>query len=50
MTTLKIIFLVLFFMGWAFVLGLVIGETYAMNNTNPRFTRWWRKHVIGIER
>ena len=26
-----------------------MGETYALNNTNPRFTRWWRKHLIGTE-
>ena len=26
-----------------------MGETYALNNTNPRFTKWWRKHWIGTE-
>jgi ABC-type transport system involved in multi-copper enzyme maturation permease subunit len=49
MITSKIIFLTLFFIGWVFLLALAIGETYALNNTKPRFTKWWRKHWIGIE-
>jgi len=28
---------------------LIMGETYALNNTNPQFTIWWRKHIIGNE-
>ena len=43
------IFLTLFFMGWAFLLLIVAGETHAMNNPNSKFTKWWRKHLIGIE-
>jgi len=43
------IFLVLFFMGWVLILGLIVGETYAMNNPNLKFTKWWRKYLIGIE-
>jgi hypothetical protein len=43
------IFLTLFFIGWAFILGLVMGETHAMNNPYSRFTKWWRKHLIGTE-
>jgi hypothetical protein len=48
MITLKI-FLILFILGFTFMILLVMGETYALNNTNPRFTRWWRKHLIGTE-
>ena len=44
------IFLILFILGWLFLIGLVMGETYAMNNTSPKFTMWWRKHVIGIKK
>jgi hypothetical protein len=48
MITLKI-FLILFILGFISLILLVMGETYALNNTNPRFTRWWRKHLIGTE-
>jgi hypothetical protein len=48
MVTLKI-FLILFILGFTFLILLVIGETYALNNTIPRFTIWWRKHIIGNE-
>ena len=44
------IFLVLFVMGWVFLLLLIAGETHAMENKHPKFTKWWRKHVIGIEK
>jgi hypothetical protein len=44
------ILLVLFILGWLFLLALVIGETYAIENRYPRFTRWWRKYWIGIEK
>ena len=48
--TLTIKILVISFVSvWAFVLGIVMGELYAMENKHPRFTRWWRKHWIGIE-
>ena len=36
--------------GFAFLILLIAGETYAMENNHPRFTKWWRKHVIGIEK
>jgi hypothetical protein len=48
MITLKI-FLILFILGFISLILLVMGETYALNNTNPRFTKWWRKHLIGTE-
>jgi hypothetical protein len=41
------IFLILFILGWVLLLALVIGETYAIENKHPRFTKWWRKHMIG---
>jgi len=44
------IFLILFILGWIFLILLVAGETYAMENKYPRFTMWWRKHIIGIEK
>ena len=47
MITLKI-FLILFILGWVLVLALVTGELYAIENKYPKFTVWWRKHVIGI--
>jgi len=43
------IFLVLFFMGWAFLLLLIAGETYAMDNPYSKFTKWWRENWVGIE-
>jgi hypothetical protein len=48
MITLKI-FLILFILGFISLILLVMGETYALNDTNPRFTKWWRQHWIGIE-
>jgi hypothetical protein len=44
------IFLILFILGFTFLILLVMGETYALNNTNLRFTKWWRNNVIGIEK
>lgn len=44
------IFLVLFIIGFTFLILLIMGETYAMENKYPRFTMWWRKHIIGIEK
>ena len=41
------IFLILFVIAFIILMLLIMGETYAMNNTHPRFTMWWRKHVIG---
>jgi hypothetical protein len=49
MTTLNIIFLILFGLGWLSVLILVAGETHAINNPSTKFTKWWRKHVIDNE-
>ena len=31
-----------------FVISLVVGESIAMKNKNSRFTKWWRKNMIGI--
>ena len=45
MITLKII-LWLMGIGFTSLILLIAGETYAMDNTHPRFTKWWRKHVI----
>jgi hypothetical protein len=44
------IFLVLFIIGFIFLMLLMAGETCAMDNKYPRFTIWWRKHVVGIEK
>jgi hypothetical protein len=44
------IFLVLFVIGWLFLLLIVMGETYAMDNKYPRFTKWWRKNWISTEK
>ena len=49
MTTLNIIFLILFGLGWLSVLILVAGETHAINNPSTKFTKWWRKHIIDNE-
>ena len=45
----KMIFALLFILGWMFLLTLILGETHAMNNPYSRFTRWWRKHWVGTE-
>jgi hypothetical protein len=44
----KMLFALLFILGWMFLLTLILGEKHATNNTNSRFTKWWRKHIIGI--
>jgi hypothetical protein len=49
MPTLNIIFLILFVLGWISVLTLVAGETHAIDNPSTKFTKWWRKHIIGNE-
>ena len=49
MPTIKLL-VISFISIWAFVLGIVMGELYAMENKYPRFTRWWRKHIIGEEK
>ena len=49
MTTFKIILFALFVLGWLCLMLLAMGETYAMENKHPKFTKWWRKHVIGIK-
>ena len=43
------IFLVLFVLGWLFLLLLIAGETYAMDKPYSKFTKWWRENWIGIE-
>jgi hypothetical protein len=25
----------------------MLGEKYALENKYPKFTKWWRKHIIG---
>ena len=40
------VMIILFVFGWICLLLLVIGETYAMENKHPRFTKWWRKQII----
>ena len=44
------VFLILFFMGWVFLLLIVAGETYAMDNPYSKFTKWWRKYWIDTEK
>jgi len=48
MLTFKIL-LALFVIGFTFLILLVAGETYAMENKHPKFTAWWRKYIIGIK-
>jgi len=50
MIMLKILLILLFILGWMFLLTLIIGETHAMNKPASKFTRWWRKHVVGKEK
>ena len=45
----NIFFFILFFVGWLFLILLVTGETHAINNPSTKFTKWWRKHIIGNE-
>jgi hypothetical protein len=42
------LFLILFVLSWVLILTLVAGETYAMDHPHSKFTKWWRKHIIGI--
>jgi hypothetical protein len=44
------VLLVLFFMGWAFLLLIVAGETHSMNYPNSIFTKWWRRYWIDTEK
>ena len=44
------IFLVLFLLGWLFLLLIIVGETYAMDKPYSKFTKWWRENWIGIEK
>jgi hypothetical protein len=46
----KMTFALLFILGWMFLLTLILGETHAMNKPASKFTRWWRKHVVGKEK
>lgn len=41
------ILVVLSIMSGLFFLTLFIGECEALRNKHPRFTKWWRKHVVG---
>jgi hypothetical protein len=44
------VFLVLFVMGWAFLLLIVACETHAMNKPYSIFAKWWRKYWIDTEK
>ena len=33
-----------------FFITLFMGETMVTKNKYPKFTKWWRKNVIGIEK
>jgi hypothetical protein len=44
------LFALLFILGWMFLLILILGETHAMNEPTSKFTKWWNKNVIGIEK
>jgi len=46
----KILFALLFILGWMFLLTLMLGETHAMNEPASKFTMWWRKYVIGTKK
>ena len=46
----KMLFALLFILGWMFLLTLMLGETHAMNEPASKFTMWWRKHVIGTKK
>ena len=43
------IFLILFILGFTFLILLIAGETYAMDNPYSKFTKWWRENWVGIE-
>jgi hypothetical protein len=44
------IFLVLFLLGWLFLLLIIAGETYAMDKPYSKFTKWWRRYWIDTEK
>ena len=29
------------------LVALFVGESEALRNEHPRFTKWWRKHIVG---
>jgi hypothetical protein len=43
------ILIILFILGWVFILAIVAGETHAINNPYSKFTKWWRKNWVGIK-
>jgi cytochrome c biogenesis protein CcdA len=45
----KFILLFVFGFGLLFLVFIVLGESVAETNKHPRFTKWWRKHWVGIE-
>lgn len=47
MIKLFIALVILFALGLIFFIAILAGETYALENKHPRFTRWWRKHMVG---
>jgi hypothetical protein len=43
----KMLFALLFILGWMFLLTLILGETHAITKPTSKFTKWWRKKWIG---
>lgn len=39
-----IIFLICLFI-FTFLFGLLIGESYVVNNEKTKFGKWWRKYI-----
>ena len=46
----KILLILLFILGWMFLLTLILGEMHANDKPASKFTMWWRKHVVGKEK
>ena len=42
--------IILFILGWVFILAIVACETYAIDHPYSRFTKWWRENWVGIEK
>lgn len=47
MDTLIDIITLIFLVGTVFIILLIIGEKIASKIPNSRFTKWWRKYLIG---
>ena len=46
----KIFLILLFILGWMFLLTLILGEMHATDKPASKFAMWWRKHVVGKEK